>query len=148
MKQHTNSVCRRENRASTEQNLAPKCNDHPRNCQVVITTAGTRVVEKHFSFQNYQGAKKFITQHSQTSYEVRFFLKKKGWTETNLREESKADAVTQEDKREDLENLGKLRTSQSHVDKSEYQVDQLTPHIKELQEVVNTLHDAQKFQDL
>ena len=77
-----------------------------------------------------------------------FKKKKKGWTETNLREETKADAVTQEDKREDPENLDNLRTSQSHLDKSEYQVDQLTPHIKELQEVVNTLHDAQDFQGL
>ena len=76
------------------------------------------------------------------------FEKHKKWTEANLREETKADAVNQEDKREDLENLGKLHTSQSHLDKSEYQVDQLTPHIKELQEVVNTLHDAQDFQDL
>ena len=51
-------------------------------------------------------------------------------------------------RREDLENLGKLHTSQSHLDKSKYQVDQLTPHIKELQDVVITLHDAQDFQDL
>ena len=108
------------------------------------------MVDKHFSFQNYDGAKKFITQHSRISYEVQNSKKKKTrcGTETNLREETKADAVNQEDKREDPENLDKLHTSQSHYEKSEYQVDQLTPHIKELQDVVNTVHDAQDFQDL
>ena len=46
-------------------------------------------------------------------------MKKKkntGWTEAALREETKADVVTQEDKREDLENLEKLRTPQSPLD--------------------------------
>ena len=86
MKQHTNSVCRRENRASTEQNLAPKCSEHPRNCEVVITTAGTRVADKHFSFQNYEGAKKFIKQQSQISYEVQNFKNtRSGLRQTRVR---------------------------------------------------------------
>ena len=47
---------------------------------------------------------------------------------------------------EDLEK--KPRISQSHWDQSESQVDQLTHQIKELQEVVNTMQDAQDFHDL
>ena len=39
----------------------------------------------------------------------------------------------------------KLRIPQSHLDQSEYQVDQLTQMIKELWEVVNTFEEAQDF---
>ena len=51
--------------------------------------------------------------------------------------------MTQEEKREELEN--KLRISQSHLDQSEEQVDRLTQQTKELQEVIDTLQEAQDF---
>ena len=108
------AVLEEQRQGSTEQNMAPKCSEHPSNCEVVIKTAGTRVVDTHFSFRNHEDAKKFIKQHSQICYGSSNFEKHKRWTEASLREETKSVAVNQEDEREDLENLGKLHTSQSH----------------------------------
>ena len=59
----------------------------------------------------------------------------------NLREEINGDAMTHKENGEDLEE--KVRRSQLHVDLREVQVDWLTHQIKELQEAVNTLQEAQ-----
>ena len=70
-------------------------------------------------------------------------LKNVSMAKADLREEINADAMTQEETRKDFEK--KLRTSQSDLDRSESQVDCLTQHINQLQEVVNTLQAAQDF---
>ena len=70
-----------------------------------LTITSARVEAKHFSLQNYAVAKKF-KQHL-SHFKTRSWTIQTRWTEANFRDESNADAITQEGKREDLDK--KLR---------------------------------------